>query len=100
ATARTPAPGTRPDLAPPLQHRAQVAYAEFSPDGRRVITASADHTARLWDAASGQAVGAPLQHDDEVVHAAFSPDGRRVVTASKDGTARLWDATTGAPVTP
>ena len=28
-------------------------HAEFSPDGRRVVTASADHTARVWDAATG-----------------------------------------------
>ncbi|MFZ5505415.1 MAG: WD40 repeat domain-containing protein, partial [Pseudomonadota bacterium] len=61
----------------------------------RVVTASADNTARLWDAQSSQALGAPMRHEGRVWHAAFSPDGRRVVTASSDKTARLWDAQSG-----
>ena len=52
-------------------------------------TASADKTARLWDAASGKAIGEPMRHDDEVLSARFSPDGHWVVTASSD-TARVW----------
>ena len=54
-----------------------------------------DHTARLWDAASGKALGMLAGHTDQVWSAAFSPDGTRVVTASDDNTARLWDAATG-----
>jgi hypothetical protein len=56
-----------------------------------VVTASWDHTARLWDVESGKQVGVLRGHDDVVTSAAFSPDGRRVVTASYDRTARLWD---------
>ena len=33
-----------------------------APDGRQVVTASEDNTARLWDAATGRAVGEPMQH--------------------------------------
>jgi hypothetical protein len=81
-----------------------VNSAAFSPDGTRVVTASEDGTARIWDAQSGQALGAPLQHEQAVGSAAFSPDGTRVVTASWDHTARIWDAQTaerlGAPITP
>jgi WD40 repeat protein/tetratricopeptide (TPR) repeat protein len=78
-------------------HEGKVHAAAFSPDGRRVVTASADRTARVWDLATGEAITSPLRHDDEVTQALFSPDGRLVLTASKDGTARLWNAGTGQP---
>ena len=59
-----------------------------------------DGTARLWDAATGQALTPPLKHESEVLGAAFDADGRRVLTWSEDGTARLWDAATGQALTP
>jgi WD40 repeat protein/tRNA A-37 threonylcarbamoyl transferase component Bud32/tetratricopeptide (TPR) repeat protein len=90
-----------PQLTEVWRHKGPVTYAEFSPDGSRVVTT--DGTARVWDAATGQPVSPPLEHRGpvkHVEHAAFSPDGRRVVTASFDRTARVWDAATGQPVTP
>ena len=73
--------------------------AAFSPDGKRIVTASEDKTARLWDAETGKPIGEPLTgHTDGVSSAAFSPDGKRIVTASADKTARLWDAETGKPI--
>jgi len=69
-----------------------VYQSAFSPDGARIVTASRDRTARIWDAHSGREL-ARYEHDAAVAQAAFSPDGREVVTASDDGTARLWDAT-------
>ena len=68
-----------------------VNSASFSPNGGLIVTASADHTARIWDAQSGRLIGQPLHHDDEVFAASFSRDGTRIVTASKDHTARIWD---------
>ena len=68
--------------------KSEVNSAQFSPDGQRVVTASEDRTARLWDAATGKAIGEPMKHEDAVYSAQFSPDGQRVVTASDDGTAR------------
>ncbi|HEX7841255.1 MAG TPA: hypothetical protein VF469_27440 [Kofleriaceae bacterium] len=78
-----------------LGHSSRVLAATFSPDGTRVVTASQDKTARVWDATTGQPMTGPLKHGGAVFTAAFSPDGARVVTASEDRTARVWDATTG-----
>jgi WD40 repeat protein/serine/threonine protein kinase len=78
-------------------HKLLVRVAAFSPDGQRVVTASEDHTARIWDVATGKLV-ATLAHDDKIFWAAYSADGKRIVTASDDHTARLWDAATGAPL--
>ncbi|HEX7837238.1 MAG TPA: hypothetical protein VF469_07225, partial [Kofleriaceae bacterium] len=85
-------------VIPLLTHQATVWSAAFSPDGTRVVTASDDQTARVWDAATGKPLGVPLTHKATVLSAAFSPDGTRVVTASVDGTARVWDAATSKPL--
>jgi WD40 repeat protein len=77
-----------------------VLSAAFSPDGSRVVTASADQTARVWDAATGKPLSLPLAHQAPVASAAFSLDGSRVVTASVDRTARVWDAATSKPLAP
>ncbi len=65
-----------------------------------IVTASYDHTARIWDADTGQPITPPLRHGDRLAQATFSNDGRWVVTASWDATVRLWSATTGGPITP
>ncbi len=75
-----------------------VQDASFSPDGSRVVTASEDGTAQVWDAATGQKIGQPMRHANWVHTAEFSPDGTKVVTASWDGTARVWDARTGVQI--
>ena len=59
-----------------------VISAQFSPDGRRIVTASNDHTARVWDAQNGQLLNRLVLDNDWVQPAVFSPDGKRIVTAA------------------
>ncbi len=88
-----------------------VNSAVFSPNGERVLTASNDKTARIWDAQTGKELPfSPLREIDEKVEtkfthqqavlcAVYSADGKLIVTGSEDTTARLWHADTGRPVT-
>jgi WD40 repeat protein len=90
-------------LRQPIEHgdSARLAYIHsvaFSPDGKRLLLAFSNQTARMWDVATGQTLEPVLRHEGPVWAAAFSPDGKTVVTASADRTARLWDAATGKPV--
>jgi WD40 repeat protein len=78
-------------------HEDTVWDAAFSPDGKYVVTASDDHTARVWDALTGQAVAVLRGHEDSG-SAAFSPDGKYVVMNDGDHTARVWEALTGQAV--
>jgi WD40 repeat protein len=79
-----------------MQHADAVSSAAFSPDGARIVTASAA-TARVWDAAAGAPIGQSMKHEGGVFSAAFASDGARVVTASEDKTARVWKAPPLAP---
>ncbi len=85
----------RSDLAVFRGHGGPVSSARFSADGKRVLTASDDKTARLWEAESGKLLASYEGHGGPVYSAQFSPDGKRVLTASDDKTARLWEAESG-----
>ena len=76
-------------------HGGSVISAVFSPDGRHVLTASADAAAVIWDAAAAKPIVVLRGHTQGISTAAFSPDARRVITASDDRSARIWDAATG-----
>jgi len=58
-----------------MWHKHFVNSAEFSPDGQRVVTASADKTAQVWDAASGKRIGDRMEHKNTVNSVHFSPMG-------------------------
>jgi WD40 repeat protein len=82
-----------------LQHEGKVTAAHFSADGRLIVTASEDHTARLWDAATGNEL-ARLQHAAPVETATFSADGGKVLTTMQGNVAQMWDVarTVGLPL--
>jgi hypothetical protein len=83
-------PGHVPVLRSILGQAEPVRSAAFSPDGKRVVTASLDASARVWNAENGKPAAELKGHAGPVNSAAFSPDGKQVVTASGDGTARVW----------
>jgi WD40 repeat protein len=72
-------------------HTDIVTGVAFSPDGKTLLTASWDGTARLWEVTTGKEIRQFLGHTGTVFGAAFSPDGKYVITSGADRTARLWD---------
>lgn len=87
-------------IGPALEHRDGVLFADFSPEGQRIVTCGEDRAAVVWDAATGRARTAPMLHAEQVIHAAFSPDGLWVGTLTRDSKVQVWDSTTGEAVTP
>jgi WD40 repeat protein/tRNA A-37 threonylcarbamoyl transferase component Bud32 len=78
-----------------LEHPGYVEMAAFSRDGKRILTAGRDNTARIWDAQTGKLLRAIVTSNPSVGSAAFSPDGAWVVTENSSGTSSVWDSHTG-----
>ena len=76
-------------------HAGPVASAAFSPDGKRLASASWDETVKVWDAGSGHELLTLMGHTGPVNSVAFSPDGKRLASASSDQTVKVWDAGSG-----
>ena len=79
-------------LFPLRGHENAVTHIAFAPDGKSLVTASSDHTARVWNLQTRESL-VLSGHANQVNTATFSPDGRFILTASNDHTARLWDLT-------
>lgn len=77
-------------------HFGTLMTARFSKDGARVLTASADRTAKIFDAYNGTVLQSFEGHGNFVSSASFSPDEKRILTTGYDNTVRLWDAETGS----
>src|ERR1043166_7853201 len=94
-TARVYDASTGELVAPAIQHKGIVRQAVFSPDSRRLLTASDDGTARLWEVTTGKEICPPMKHVKAVRYAEFNRKGALIVTACDDGAARIWDAASG-----
>lgn len=76
-------------------HEDVVFQAAFNTSGTRIVTASYDRTAKVWDVASQELISTFSGHKHELLKAEFSPDGKRVLSVSSRGTFCLWEAETG-----
>ena len=73
---------------------------ELSRDGKHLLIASSDTTARIYESATGKPAGPPLHHPNFVRRTAFSRDGRYVLTADAVKNIRIWDGQTGDLLVP
>jgi WD40 repeat protein len=73
-----------------LRHKNVISTAHFSPDGKQLVTASGDSTAKLWDAQTGLPIATFEGGRNSVRSAEFSRDGSRLILAGFDAHARIW----------
>ncbi|CAK7268025.1 WD domain protein [Sporothrix epigloea] len=78
-------------------HDGPIAQVRISPDGRWIASASADGTARIWDAATGAHMTTLVGHVAGLSCLAWSPDSNTLATGSDDKAIRLWDRVTAEP---
>jgi len=96
--------GARPPL---VGHDGGLWMAVFSPDGKRIATASMDGTAKIWDAATSKVLftvthwpALPGMPRVPVMCVAFSPDGRQVASGSLVPDVDVAKALTGGVLDP
>jgi len=70
-------------------HEKEVSKVQFSPNGQKVLTASADKTCRIWSM-TGTCLQVLEGHGDEILNCSFNYDGDCIITGSKDNTCRIW----------
>jgi len=79
-------------------HSKSVTGVALSWDGRRAVSASVDHTLKVWDLETGAEVRTLTGHSKSVTGVTLTPDGRRAVSGSYDQTLKVWDLETGVEV--
>jgi WD40 repeat protein len=79
------------------EHKKAIRSFSFSPDGTKLVTASDDKSAKVWDALNWSLIGTLTGHETELTFASFSANGASILTGAYDRSARLWDARTLSP---
>jgi hypothetical protein len=79
----------------PQGHSWMVNSAVYSPDGKRILSASFDQTIKEWDVGTGECVKTLAGHLGSVTSPVYSPDSKKILSASDDRTIKEWDAGTG-----
>lgn len=70
-------------------HTGAVCGVAFSPDGKRLATASFDKAVRIWDAKTGEEISTLKGHTDSVLSVAYGLGGKRLASASYDRTVKV-----------
>ena len=76
-------------------HEKELLALAFSPDGKRIASASKSGELILWDISSRKSVLKLNAHDDGIASISFSPDGKLIATGGWDGYVKILDAMTG-----
>ncbi len=79
-------------------HFYYVHAVAWSPDGKKIASASADTNVQVWNVTTGRNILTYRGHSSKVNAVAWSPDGKRIASASDDRTVQIWDATTGGTI--
>ncbi len=72
-----------------IEHEDKVTSAEFSPDGKTILTTCADNKARLWNLEGGL-VRVFQSENFQITEAHFSPGGSEIVTNGRGNDLVLW----------
>ena len=76
-------------------HRDYVYHLAFNHDGSRLASCGYDKVIRVWDTASGNAVGVLKEHTEAVYAVAFSGDGALLASAAADRSVKIWNVADG-----
>jgi WD40 repeat protein len=92
-------PGGKDHLSPAAErllvgHTKPILHLLLSPDGRTLVTTSADQAVRLWDTLTAQEWAVLRGHAAAITFAGFGPEGRLLITGDAGGTLRLWEVAT------
>jgi WD40 repeat protein len=97
--AADPPPAPLPCAGSTLCHHDSVNSIAFNTDGTRMVTASDDNTAIVWEVAREVKPLLRLTHTSRVVGAAFLSQSNELVTVTADQQLWRWNSVNGSPVT-